>query len=277
MKRYRILSFDLDRRALILTQYINENWDDAVKRAQQASQMRIMAGLLEQYGTHAIEAKLQNFIEIGPKPISILAFHNRFFDQVRDAFVVGAHYPALTAACALGERILNHLILLLRQDFARTSETKEVYDKESIRNWDLAIKTLETWNVLLPRTVASFWKLKEIRSQAIHFRPETDQNDRPLALEAIRLLNAIIDEQFTSFGSRPWFITNIPGECYLKKEAEEHPFIRRIYIPNSVYVGPRHRVEFRGGQFIVSDDDDYEEREISDEEFAELRKLSEHA
>jgi hypothetical protein len=273
MRRYRIFSFDLDSRALTLTGYISESWDDDVKRAHLKDQIQTIVGLLEQYGTRLSEAKVQNFIDLGPKPISILAFHNKFFEQVRHAFVIGAYYPALTAACALGERILNHLILLLRQDFTGTPEYKRVYDKESFDNWMPVIDTLEAWNILLPGTVESFKRLYKIRTQAIHFRPETDQNDRQLALDAIGVLSAIINEQFTSFGKRPWFFC-IPGECYLKKQAEQNPFIKRIYVPNCVYVGPRHTVEFARGQFIIHDADDYEEREITDEEFAELRKLS---
>src|SRR5262245_53677490 len=129
MKRYRIFTFDLDRRALTLTQYVSESWDEDAKRMHQQNEIQTIAGLLMQFGSYASEAKIQNFIDLGPKPISILAFHNKFFDQVRNAFVVGAYYPALTAACALGERILNHLILLLREDFKATPEYKKVYDK----------------------------------------------------------------------------------------------------------------------------------------------------
>lgn len=57
------------------------------------------------------EAKISRLIEIGSKPFSVVSFHNRFFGQVRHAYVVGAAYPAATGTCALGERVLNHLVL----------------------------------------------------------------------------------------------------------------------------------------------------------------------
>jgi len=49
----------------------------------------------------------------------VIAYHNSFLRRVRDAFASGNYYPALTAGCALGERILNHLILDLREEFRR--------------------------------------------------------------------------------------------------------------------------------------------------------------
>jgi hypothetical protein len=262
MKRYRILSFDLDTRATFLSMKIQDK--------------RIAQGLLEEYGSHLAELKLQNFIELGPMPISILAFHNEFLHQVRTAFVMGAYYPALTAACALGERILNRLILLLRDDFAETPEYKRVYKKDSFDNWNLAISTLNSWGVLRPEAVDTFKKLSSIRNRTIHFNPETDKNAPALALEAIRLLNTIIEVQFSAFGPLPWFIVEIRGECYIKKEAERLPFVQKVYLPKCCLVGPRHSLEFDQTKFrfIVHDNFEYDEREISDTEFAALREQS---
>jgi hypothetical protein len=72
-----------------------------------------------------------------------VAFHNVFFNQVRDSFVIGSYYPALTAACALGERILNHLVLGLRDSFRTAEEYKRVYRKDSFDNWMIPIDVLE--------------------------------------------------------------------------------------------------------------------------------------
>src|SRR5690606_10868817 len=129
---------------------------------------------------------------VGPKPLSILAFHNRFLEQIRVAFVVGAYYPALTGACALGERILKYLVLSLRDDFKGSAEYKRVYNKDSFDNWDLALDTLEAWQVLLPEVVKEYRVLRDLRNKAIHFRPEVDRNDRSLALDAIKSLGNIV-------------------------------------------------------------------------------------
>ena len=279
MKRYRVLNFDLDTRASTLSLEIQENWDEEIKALHRENKERTKQALLEQYGSHAADLKLRNFIDLDSMPVSIVAFHNQFVHQIRTAFVMGAYYPALTATCALGERILNRLILLLRDDFVGTPEYKKVYKKDSFDNWNIAISALESWGILRPGATKAFKKLSAVRNRAIHFDPETDKNDRPLALEAIRLLNTIIEEQFLGFGPLPWFITGVPGECYIKKDAEQLPFIRKVYLPNCRLVGPYHKLEFDETvfDFIVYDDYEYEDREVTDEEFVALRKQRETA
>jgi hypothetical protein len=76
---------------------------------------------------------------------TVLAYHNQFFDQARRSFVIGAYYPALVSACALGERILNHLILDLRGFYKNKPEYRQVYRKESFDNWQIPVDTLEAW------------------------------------------------------------------------------------------------------------------------------------
>lgn len=272
MKRYRVLQFDFDSRVHSLTMEIKEEWEEKVKKQHYQSRKQTEEGLILQYGVSNADVKKQNFIDLGPKPISILAFHNKFFEQIRSSFTVGAYYPALTGACALGERILNHLIIKLRDDYKSTSEYKKVYRKDSFDKWGLAIETLEKWNVLLPEVVEKFKELEEMRNKSIHFQPDVDQNDRELALNAIHCLQEIIKNQFSGFGPQPWFITSIPGESYIKKEWEEHPFVRNLYLPNCLLVGPRHVVKKIIPKVEVEDNFGYQDKEISDEEFSRLRK-----
>ncbi len=200
-----------------------------------------MDSLVAEFGELNKDAKLANFIALDTKPFSILAFHNRFFAQVRNSFVMGAYYPALVGACALGERILNHLLLALRDDYKGTPEYKRVFGKDSFDDWTIPIDVLNAWGVLLSDVIENFLKLKDMRNRAIHFRLETDHNDREPALEALNCIRAIIGSQFASLGTQPWFMTGIPGEIYIKQAWEEKPFIRKIYLPNCALVGPKHR------------------------------------
>jgi hypothetical protein len=112
-----------------------------------------------------------------------------------------------------------------------------------------------------------------VRNRAIHFNPETDTNDRPLALESLEVVNDIIGSQFSAVGTQPWFLGGVPGEIYIKKEAISAPFIRKIYLPNCLLVGPFHFVEsidpIHG--IRIRDDAAYDNREITDEEFCRLR------
>jgi hypothetical protein len=271
MKRFRVLGFDFDARVHSLTQEIPDHWEDHVRDIHRHNRSEIERGLILEFGEIRAEQKRQNFVDLGPKPLSILAFHNRFLEQIRVAFVMGAYYPALTASCALGERILNYLILMLREEFKNSPEYKRVYNRDSFDNWDIAINTLDAWNILLPEVVTEFRTLRDRRNDAIHFRPELDNNDRLLALAAIRSLNFIMENQFCAFGSQPWFVTGVPGEIYIKKEWEKQPFIRKMYLPNCASVGPKHKVE-SVMPWAIRDDATYEDREITDEEFCSLRR-----
>jgi len=274
MKRYRILAFlDFDTRSLILSQPIREEWEEKVKAQHRQNRENTIRNLKAEFGELQADQKIQNFVDLGPKPFSIIAFHNAFFAQVRTSFVVGSYYPALTGACGLGERILNHLILALRDDFRSTAEYKMVYRKDSFDDWTLAIDTLTAWDVLLPKAVDGFRELMRKRHEALHFRPETDHNVRQLALEAITCLQQIIGEQFSGFGPQPWFITGIPGEIYIKKEWEAKPFIKKVYLPNGPLVGPHHRIESLHPQLRIIDPDHARAGpEISDDEFVRTRK-----
>jgi hypothetical protein len=272
MKRYRVLPFfDFDTRATILTSPINENWETEIKNQHYENRKKTLDILVSEFGELDKDEKVENFIALGSKPFSILAFHNRFFNQIRNSFVIGAYYPALTATCALGERILNYLLLTLRDDYKGMPEYKKIYQKDSFDDWDVPIKTLESWDILLPNVVENFYKLKEMRNKAIHFRPETDNNDKNLALDAINCMKEIIGNQFSSWGNQPWFITNVSGELYIKSDWEKKPFVRKIYLPNCAFVGFRHKILSIAPKVMIDDNFEYTDVQISDNEFCKLR------
>ena len=275
MKRYRIINLDFDSGPSLLSMEIQDHWENSVKESHQKGKEEIRQRLLAQFGWVNGEEKINNYMQLGNKPFSIIAFHNKFMEQIRNSFIACSYYPALTGSCALGERILNHLLLNLRDDYKATPEYKDVYRKKSFDKWDVPIDTLESWGILLPNVAINYRALKEIRNKSIHFDPSTDQNDRPLALDAITTLTKIIEEQFSAgFGKQSWFIPSIAGASFLTKNSEKAPFIKKVYIPNCVLVGPYHELQMipRDSfvQVVVKDDYKYEDKEISDEEFANL-------
>jgi hypothetical protein len=270
MKRYRIFSFDFDSRASNL-EPVQEHWSAEAKEAHIQNREQTIKVLAFQYGEQNLESKIRNFQDLQFKPFSVSAFHNNFLAQVRNSYVVGSYYPALTGSCALGERILNHMILLLRDYHKNSPEYKKVYGKQSFDRWPLAIDALESWGELLPEAAEKFRELNERRNYAIHFNPEIDHNDRGLALEAIHLIQAIVKIQFSSFGMQPWYFC-VPGEIYIKKEWEVRPLIKHIFIPNSLLVGPKHQVESIAPQIVINDQFEYEDKEISDDEYIDLRQ-----
>ncbi len=271
MKRFRVLRFDFDSRATILDQEILPTWEPAIRAQWEESRAQVVQHVRDEFGVIDADDKLQNFRDLGPRPFSVLAFHNKFLAQSRNAFIVGAYYPALTGACALGERILNHLTLKLRDDFRHSDLYKKVHSKQSFDNWSLPITALSEWRVLLPEVASAFGELEKLRNRAIHFKPETDQNDRPMALEALQLLTRIVSEQFPMMGLQPWFIPGARGESFIQSKWETDPFVREVYIPNCLSVGPLHTIEQVRPEFLIRDVEDYPDVVISDEEYLRVR------
>lgn len=270
MKRYRVLKLDFDTRATLLSMMIQDSWEQRVKAQWRETKRQIAEEIAAEFGPIELQQKLQNLIEVEAAPMSIVAFHNRFLRQARSAFVTGAYYPALTAACALGERILNQLVLTLREYFRATPEYKKVYGKDSFDHWQTAIGVLESWSVLRPEVVDRFRELGAIRNRVLHYMPGLDLSDREIALNALKLLQQIIEGQFGAFGLHPWFIRGVNGASFLRSDCVSEPFIREIYLPNCALVGPHHRLERNGDDWMVIDTYPYELRDVTDEEFVAI-------
>ena len=269
MKRYRIIKFDFDSRSLALDP-VQENWEESVKEHHRQNQKRTMAWLKFEYGESHFEVKLQNFKDLGVKPFSVVAFHNRLLAQSRHAFITGQYYPALTGACALGERILNHLIIGLRDSYKSHSQYKKIYQKSSFDSWPMIIDTLSEWGVLTVEATASFRLLHQKRNNALHFNLTTELNDRQFAIDAIKNIEEIVGYQFSAFGELPWLLM-APGECFIKKEFESSPFVQLVYLPNCAYLGYRHVVtNFYPWEF--QDAYEYQDQEVPDKEFLRLRQ-----
>lgn len=268
--RRRLLSWgmDFDSRAMTLGTKIEEHWEPQVKEMWAVNQKNIRQSLIAHFGEQAIDQKVDNFLCIGAKPMSVMAYHNRFFEQVRRSFVMLDYYPALVGACALGERILNHLILDMRDFFKSTPEYKQVYRKDSFDKWEVPIDTLEAWGILLPEAAVEFRALKALRHRSIHFNVGTYSTLREDALAAVVHMRTIIEQQFGSFAVRPWFISGTKGHVFIKKEWETHPFILTYFVPSCPFVGPLFGMApDQNGAWNIFDKADYGDGDWSDEEF----------
>jgi hypothetical protein len=267
-RRHLSWGMDFDTRAIILEQEIGEHSSDEVKSQHLQNRESVRTRLIAEFGELAADAKLENFVAIGTKPFSVLAFHNALFHQVRQAYVVGAYYPALVGACALGERMLNHMVIDLRKHFVGTPEYKRVIRKQSFADWGFAIDVLESWNVLLPEAVTQFRSLMIIRHRSIHFNTSTYQTLKQDALSAILHLRTIIEQQFGSFAVRPWFIPGTVGHVFIRKDYEENPFVRTYFLPNCPFVGPLFAMRPGPSGWTFYDLLDYGRESLTDDEFA---------
>lgn len=267
-RRHLGWGMDFDSRALSLDPNIPDHWEEQVKELHRHNLKSAHAGMVAEFGERGIDAKIDNFVAMGVNPFSVLAHHNALFHQVRQAFVIGAYYPALVGACALGERILNHLMLDMRGHFTATPEYKKVYRKDSFDDWRLPIDTLEAWGILLTDAVVEYRALMGLRHRSIHFNPETTNALRDDALAAIIHMRTIIEQQFASHAVRPWFIANTLGHAFIRKEYENHPYVRAYFLPNCPFVGPLFGMAPGTGGWEFFDLPDYGDGDSTDDEFA---------
>lgn len=267
-RRHVSWGIDFDTRCNTLNLEIRDDWDEQLKELWRSNKIKVKEGLVWEFGEKDSKAKLENFIAIDTKPFSTQAHHNYLFHQIRQSFVIGSYYPALVGACALGERILNHLVIDLRDFYKATPEYKRIYRKKSFDNWDIPIDTLEAWSVLQPTAVIEFKALKDLRHRSVHFNPETYSTLRDDALAAVLHIRKIIETQFGSHGPHPWFLKGTRGHLFIAQEFETNPFVQTYYLPNCPFVGPLFSMEngAEGWKFI--DYPDYGEGEWTDDEFA---------
>jgi hypothetical protein len=266
-RRYHPFAYDFDSTPLSLDDP-GEHWEEQVKALHIENRNKAIERLKAEYGEHRHAQVIADTKELGPKAFSIISHHNLMHEQARRAFVSGLYFPALVAACALGERILNHLILDLRDHYKSSPHYRRVYRSGSFDDWQFAVRVLEDWGVLLPEVGAAFLELAMLRNRSVHFNPATYTTMRTDALSALKTLGRIIQIQFGSFGRQPWFIENTPGAQFIKRAYEDVPFVRTYIVPLSGFVGVEYGMDLTERGWRHLDYHDYGPGEIEDAEFA---------
>ena len=275
MKRYRVTAMQWDTTPIVLKMEIKDDWTEQAKRNMRHEKEQIRGRLALRFGQLGLDQKVQNLSDIGIFPFSIISFHNQFLEQARNAFVMAFYYPALASACALGERVLNHLMLLLRKDFDGTPEYKEVHKLKTFDDWHLPIRVLWAWGVLLPKAVDAFKRLRTIRNKSLHFHPSTDTEARQQALTALHTFQEIVNAQFSTFGDQPWFIPMSAGVSFIKRDHEHKPFVKRVVLPSCRLVGTDHEMfPTMQGPWDITDHSKDIVGECSDEEFMRLHMVA---
>lgn len=277
-RRYLPMQFGFDTRANILSMEIAEDWEPQVREQWLSNQQAIREGLIHQHGAENHEQKIADFTEIGAAPWSILDEHNAFLGQVRVAFTQAAYYPALVGACALGERILNELILRLREDFVDHAATSEVGELRTLANWNKCIEVLVAWGVVDDATATRMNDVRKLRNKSVHFGEHLRGHDaREDALTALRLIQECVEALFAPHGGAPRFIDGTSGHSFLALASEDEPLVRRFFLPNCALVSPRYEMRpgpDGPGTFAVLDDETYQDRfpNLTDQEFVERLK-----
>lgn len=275
-RRYHPFGFDFDSTPMSLEDP-GENWGEEAKALHDANRRREIERLKADYGERRLQQVIQDTKDLGSKAFSIISYHNLMHEQARRAFVSGLYFPALVAACALGERILNHLILDLRDHYKSSPHYRRVYRGKSFDDWRFAARVLEDWGVLLPHVGSAFIELATLRNRSVHFNPATYNTMREDALSALKTLGRIIQLQFGVFGRQPWFIENTPGAQFIKRDFEGLPFVRTYIVPLSGFVGVDFGMDHTERGWRHLDYDDYGPGDIDDAEYARLYRERDHS
>lgn len=274
-KRFTPIAHSFDTRANALSNEIQDDWEPQIQEQWRAVHSGIRESIIHEYGAADFEEKLRNFSDLGAAPWSVIGLHNVHLKQVRDAFVSMDYYPALVGASSLGERILNHLVLALRDDYSGHEATRYVATRASIDDWKKCVKALTGWGVFDDETGRDYLALMRKRHGAVHYRPELDSGDaREAALEAVKLLCSLVERVFNSIGASGHYFAGPIGRAYVRLDSESDPFVRKFILPACALVSPRFRflasADAPGG-FDAYDDPELGkgEKPLTDSEFAD--------
>jgi hypothetical protein len=276
-RRYLPHAISFNTRAFILTTEINLDWEPEIIAQHQANWRQARMRLIHEFGNDDHDRKIQDYSAVGVAPWSVVDQHNVFMTQIRDAFAFGAYYPALVGACALGERLLNELVIRLRDAYAAHPATVKVATQKTFNDWVVCIEALVEWGVVDDPLATKFNDLRKFRNRSVHYGKHLVGSDaRNDALHAVLLVQEIVQGLFNPHGGPPKFIGGVTGHSFLALASEDEPFIREFILPASVLVSPHYRMEFNNstGWFDVFDDDTYQDEfpTLTDDEFADHRQ-----
>jgi hypothetical protein len=279
-RRFTPAAITFDTRAHTLTTEIKDDWEEQIKKQWLTNQSHVKEAIIYQFGIEDFEQKIRDFTDLGVAPWSVVALHNVYLAQERNAFVSGSYYSALLGACGLGERILNQLVLTLRDDYSSHPATKHVAGKKSLDDWQKCVRTLKEWGVLDEETARDYLRLMRMRHAAVHYRSDLDSGDaRDAALAAVVLLCELVQRIFSPHGRDENYFPGPIGRSYVRRDAEAIPFVKHFILPACVLVSPVYRYVASAsepGGFAVYDDPEYGRNSpsLSDDQFAEPSRAS---
>jgi hypothetical protein len=226
---YRAFGFALDTRVSAIKSFREHGL---------AEQERSLASQLKtDWGDANFEDKLDRLLSLDLAFLGIPEEYYTLLNSVVSTYCCGYFYPAITSAGALGERILNRLVIKLRDHFKSSEHYRKIHRKASFDQWDTPIKILKDWGVISEKVSKTFLELKKYRNDSIHY------NDgycfEANAQHAVKALGSIIDLQFNYVNRRDLFwVFDVPGEIWLRSEVINDPFVVEFVLPHCALLGP---------------------------------------
>ncbi len=261
-RRHRLMSFYVEtRRSFFKTDEPIDESDDMFRH------------LKAELGEHDFDSKFARWKQIDYPPLGLIDEYPEKLSQIINTFSVGYSYPAVTSACCLAERILNRLVLRCRDHFKSHPDYKKIYRKDSFDDWGRMLDLIEDWTLIPQKAISLFRELMPVRHETIHYNKAYDFD--AVAPDAVNKLIAAVTEVFGVTNRKDIFLVfDIPGEVWVRSEAEALPFVKEFVIPHCYFAHAVHDIDFAVGKVT--------ERlgktgPLTDHEFVELRKASEKA
>lgn len=252
---YRVTSFAIDTRVAFLKESKTNLENDSLKQA-----------FKEEWGIKDFDKKLDRYIELDLAFFGIVDEYYDLLSPVVSSYCCGLFYPAMTSCGALGERILNRLILKTRDYFKSSPHYKKIYRKKSFDQWDGIVEILLDWNVISNEVAGLFLKLKSYRNDSIHYNNDYDFEKN--AHDALKIFASIIDKLFNYVNRKDLFwVFDVPGEIWLRSSVLDQPFVKEFVLshclPLTPYCEPFATPPIKGTNAPV--------KPITDKEFMEIR------
>lgn len=260
-RRYRLMSFYIDSRRGLLrstSEHVRSHGEDLKK------------ALYAELGPQNFEEKLNRWLQIDYPPIGLIDEYPERIAEIINAYSMGYWYPAVTSSCCLAERILNRLVLRCRDHFKAHDKYKQVYRKSSFDDWARMLDVIGSWHLIPDKAQSLFRELMPVRHQTIHYAEVYDFE--AVAPAVVNKLVAAVTETFGVM-NRPdiYLVFNVPGEVWVRSEAESLPFVKEFVLPHCYRAHAVHEIDNEAGCIV--------ERlgrvgPLSDQEFVDLRKES---
>ncbi|MGD0885233.1 MAG: hypothetical protein ABSA46_10265 [Thermodesulfovibrionales bacterium] len=223
---YRVMGFALDTTVNIF------------KQEGLISQQNIIENRLKaEWGELDFAAKLKRFILID---LSFVGIPDEYYNLLRPvvaSYCCGYFYPAMTSAGALGERILNRLIIKLRGHFKSSRHYKKIWNKKSFDHWDTPISILNEWGIISVEVKSAFFRLQKYRNESIHYNDGYDFESN--SHDAVKALADIINDQFNYMNRKDLFwVFDMPGEIWLRSAVVNDPFVKEFVLPHCLQLTP---------------------------------------
>lgn len=266
LRRYRLMPLDFNAGHHSLEPTSAEAEPDIRAQADRNREAHIDR-LRYLHGEANLEAVIVNIQALGADPWSTIGWHLKMWAEVRHAFVSGVYFPAAVGAGALGERVLNHMLIDLSDDCA-TERDRTGIEAQQAPTYSAALDILERWDVLEPRAAQLFEQLRGIRNNLVHFNQNLYADERGCCLEAVTVLRDALDSQFGVFVRRR-LISGTPGSMFVRKAVEDEPFFRHYLAPVMPYVSPHHgiRLDTETGLWLTAAEEPVHAEVDTDDEF----------